>query len=72
VEFPDALLHRARTKAQQSGLTLRELLIQALELRLAEPAPKKIRRDPPSISSDEGSPARGLLSREQIDEAMFG
>jgi hypothetical protein len=73
VEFPDTLLEKAREAARSKGITLRELLIEALELRLAaDQPPKKPRRDPPTISATPGSPACGLLTREQIDEAMFG
>jgi hypothetical protein len=67
IELPDELLERARRQAADSGVTLKELFISALERRLAIPA--KVRRDPPTV---DGPASMRLLTREEIDEAMFG
>jgi hypothetical protein len=70
IEIPDELLVQAKSRAALAGISLREFFIEAVEQRLAR-ANKKIRRDPPVIG---GPKARriGVLTREQIDEAMFG
>ena len=70
IELPDELLTRAKIEAVSSGISLREFFIQAVQQKLA-PERKKIRRDPPSIGSYD-APIMQPLSREQIDEAMFG
>ena len=67
IELPDELLEKARLQASASGITLKELFISALERRLTSPA--KVRREPPSI---DGPTNLHLLSREELDEAMFG
>ena len=70
VELPDDLLARARSSAAQSGVTLKEFFIAAVEVRLGSQA-VKMRRPPPEIGST-SSPAVDVLTPEQIDEAMFG
>ena len=70
VELPDELMKRARNRAAATGTSLKEFLIEALEEKLA-PRPRKTRRPPPSIGSRR-APQIGLLTPEQIDEAMFG
>ena len=70
IELPDELLTRAKIEAVSSGISLREFFIQAVQQKLA-PERKKIRRDPPVIGSPDAPPIRDL-TREQIDEAMFG
>jgi hypothetical protein len=67
IELPDELLQKARQQAAESGVSLKEFFISALERRLATPV--KLRREPPTIP---GPANMGLLSREEIDEAMFG
>jgi hypothetical protein len=69
VELPDDLMLRARAQAQSAGLTLRELLIEAVELRLNHP--RRARRPPPIIGNASAPPI-GPLTRQQIDEAAFG
>jgi len=69
IDIPDELLRRARSQATADGISFREFLIAAIERRLA-PEKKKTRRPPPTIGDPDGPPI-GLLSREQIDEAMF-
>ena len=70
VELPDHLLTRARNQAARSGITLKEFFIEAVEQRLASAAPKT-RRPPPTIGAQDAPPI-GVLTAEQLDEAMFG
>jgi hypothetical protein len=71
VELPDELLTRAKIRATSSGISLRQFFVEAVEQKLTTQAKKKVRRDPPTIGSPDGLPIRDL-TREQIDEAMFG
>jgi hypothetical protein len=71
VELPDELLTRAKIRAVSSGISLRQFFVEAVEQKLTTPARKKVRRDPPVIGSADGLPIPDL-TREQIDEAMFG
>lgn len=68
VELPDELLARARREAAGAGITLKQMLVEALEDRLAG---RKVRRPPPTVGRDRGARLR-VLTAEQIDEAMFG
>jgi len=70
IELPDELLRRAKSRASLAGITLREFFIEAVEQKLT-PEKKKTRRPPPVIGSA-GAPRIGILTPEQIDEAMFG
>ena len=69
VELPDELLAQAKSRAALEGLSLREFFIAAVRQKLA-PAARKLRRPPPVIGRD--GPRIPDLTREQIDEAMFG
>lgn len=70
IELPDQLLSRAKHHAALAGISLREFFTQAVEEKLA-PEKKKTRRPPPVIGSED-APRIGVLTPEQIDEAMFG
>lgn len=70
VELPDELLQRAKSSAALSGISLREFFVQAVELRLSAGRTKKVRRTPPGIG--EAGLAAVNVTREQVDEAMFG
>jgi len=70
IELPDQLLARAKSQAALSGLSLKEFFIEALERRLA-PDNRKKRRPPPAIGHARARRI-GLLTPEQIDDAMFG
>lgn len=70
IELPDELLSRAKLHAIQNGVSLKELFIDALNQRLA-PEPVRSRRTLPVLGGPD-SPRIGLLTPEQIDEAMFG
>ena len=70
IEVPDDLLVQAKSLAALAGVTLREYFIEALRQKLAPPA-GKVRRPPPEIGSAD-SPRIGVLTADQIDEAMFG
>ena len=70
IELPDELLAQAKVSAAVSGISLRQFFIEAVQSRLA-PAKPKVRRVPPGVG-DAGAPLITALTREQIDEAMFG
>jgi hypothetical protein len=70
IELPDELMARAKIRAALSGLSLKQFFIQAVEHRLA-PEKAKSRRRPPAVG-DRGARPIGVLTSEQIDEAMFG
>jgi hypothetical protein len=70
VELPDELLTQAKNAAALEGISLRQFFVQAIRYRLA-PEKRKVRRLPPAIG-DVNAPRMAPLTREQIDEAMFG
>jgi hypothetical protein len=70
VELPDELLARAKNRAASEGVSLKELFIEAIEMKLARQS-RKTRRTPPEIGSAD-APRIGVLTAEQIDEALFG
>jgi hypothetical protein len=70
IEFPDELLSQAKSRAALEGLSLREFFIAAVRQKLA-PADRKA-RGPVPVIGDENGPPMPDLSREQIDDAMFG
>jgi hypothetical protein len=70
IELPDELLICAKIRAALAGMSLKEFFIQAIQQKLT-PEKKKIRRPPPAIGSAD-APRIGILTPEQIDEAMFG
>ncbi|MBL8296229.1 MAG: hypothetical protein JNN08_30580 [Bryobacterales bacterium] len=70
IELPDHLLTRARSQAARNGITLKEFFIAAVEQHLA-PAARKTRRPPPAIGAPD-APRIGVLTAEQLDEAMLG
>lgn len=69
IELPDDLLAQAKSRAALEGISLKMFFVAALQQRLA-PA-KKVRRPPPVIGTPNKTPMPDL-TREQIDEAMFG
>jgi len=66
VELPDELMTRAKVRAAQEGITLKELFVKAVEQALV--SPKKKGRFPPPVLY--GDPVRDA-TREEIEEAMF-
>lgn len=70
IELPDALLAQAKVRAAQRGVSLRNFFIEAVGKAVAPEKPK-VRRPPPTVPGPR-NPRLGLLTREQIDEAMFG
>lgn len=68
--MPDELLAQAKSAAALSGLSLRQFFVEAIRSRLA-PEKRKIRKAPPGIG-DADAPRMLAVTREQIDEAMFG
>ena len=70
IELPDELLTQAKSRAALTGISLKEFFIEAVEEKLAPPR-RKVRRAPPVVGYARG-PRLGVLTPEQIDEAMFG
>jgi hypothetical protein len=70
VELPDELLAQAKSNAALNGISLRQFFIEAVRHRL-EPKKRKVRKAPPAIGHA-GAPRMKPVTREQIDEAMFG
>ncbi|MBL8209893.1 MAG: hypothetical protein JNK87_04245 [Bryobacterales bacterium] len=70
IELPDDLVRRAESAAAQSGISLREFFVEAVEMRLQVGRAKTGRRPRPVIG-EPGLPAVNV-TREQIDDAMFG
>jgi hypothetical protein len=70
IELPDDLLTHAKRRAALEGISLKEFFIEAIEQKLAPPK-IRVRRPPPAIGDARG-PRLAALTREQIDEAMFG
>jgi asparagine synthetase B (glutamine-hydrolysing) len=68
IELPDELMTRAKVRAAQEGITLKDLFLSAVEKRLSSAEKKKVRRPPPIIIA--GGPVRDA-TREEIEEAMF-
>ncbi|MCX6594898.1 MAG: hypothetical protein NTV70_00850 [Acidobacteria bacterium] len=70
IELPDELLTQARLVASVEGISLKEFFIEAVRYRVSPPK-QKVRRLPTPIG-DPSAPPMAPLTREQIDEAMFG
>jgi len=70
IELPDELLAQAKSTAALTGISLRQFFIEAVRYRLT-PEKRKVRRAPPAIGRSDAPPMTAL-TREQIDEAMFG
>jgi hypothetical protein len=70
IELPDELLGQAKSQAALSGISLREFFVEAVEQKL-RPVNSKKRKDPPALGGSLG-PRLGILTPEQLDEAMFG
>lgn len=68
IELPDELLTRAKIKAAQQGITLKQLFVLALEAQTA--APRKVQGPLPTVPIMEFRPVE--LTPEEIDEAAFG
>ena len=67
IELPDELMTRAKVRAAQEGVTLKDLFVSAMEQRLIAPEKKKRRLIPTFIT---GGPVRSA-TREEIAEAAF-
>jgi len=70
IELPDDLLLQAKVVAATKGISLRQFFIEAVRFRLAPERPK-LRRVPPAVGKIGAEPIKAL-TRETIDEAMFG
>jgi hypothetical protein len=60
----------AKSSAALNGISLRQFFIEAVQSWLA-PEKRKLRKAPPAIGGAHAPPMT-KLTREQIDEAMFG
>jgi hypothetical protein len=70
IELPDEPLISAKSRAALAGISLKEFFVQAIRQKLT-PEKTKVRRPPPAIGSANARRI-GVLTPEQIDEAMFG
>jgi hypothetical protein len=70
IEMPDDLLAEAKSRAAVDGISLKTFFLQAVAQRLS-PEKTRVRRPPPAIGNPDARPI-GVLTPEQIDEAMFG
>jgi hypothetical protein len=70
IELPDELLAQAKVNAALKGISLRQFFVEAVQHTLA-PEKQKVRKAPPAIGNTH-APRIKALTREQIDEAMFG
>jgi hypothetical protein len=70
IELPDHLVLQANRRAALKGISLREFVAQAIELKLAT-FRQSVRHPPPEIVSAE-APRICALTADQIDAAMFG
>ena len=70
IELPDELLTQAESRAALRGIAVRRFLVDAIRQRL-ELETRTLRKAPPMIGDSHTAPV-AAVSREQIDEAMFG
>ena len=70
VDIPDEIYRRLKIKAAEDGETVRALILRGVEQTLAETPEEKRKVDFPIIRGD--GKRKINLTREQIDEAMFG
>jgi len=70
VDIPDEMYRRLKIKAAEDGETVRALILRGVEQTLAEKPVEKRKVDFPIIRGD--GKRKINLTREQIDEAMFG
>jgi len=73
IDLPDPVFRRMKAKAALDGQTLREFVLQAVENQL-EPGSKHNQRRRIKLPLIKGTPGHVIrpLSREQIDDLMFG
>jgi hypothetical protein len=70
IELPDELVAEAERKAAESGITLRQFFVIAIERSVKEDT--RTRKDPPTFGDPNGTFKISNLTPEQIDEAMLG
>ena len=70
IELPDELLAAAKSRAALDGVSLKDFFIAALRRQLGAPA-RKGRRPVPILGGAQG-PAIADVTRDQVDEALFG
>jgi hypothetical protein len=70
LEVPDELMSKTQVRAEEDGISLPQFFIDAVSSKLL-PEKRKLRKSPPAIG-DAGAARIGALTREQVDEAIFG
>ena len=70
VDLPDPLFRRLKAVAALRGLSLKEILLRALEKELQPGSPKKSKVKFPLIRSQE--PGALALTNAEIDEILLG
>jgi len=73
IELPDQVFRRLKATAALQGSTIKEIVQRAVERELG-PVPPKRRARRVKLPLIKGTPGHmiDLLSREEIDELMFG
>jgi hypothetical protein len=70
LEVSDELMSMAQVRAEEDGISLPQFSIEAVSSKLSLGG-CKLGKAPPAIG-DAGAETIGALSRQQVDEAMFG
>jgi len=70
VDIPDETYRKLKMRAAEQGTTVRALILRGVDHTLGERAEDKREIDFPIIKGD--GKRKINLTREQIDEAMFG
>jgi hypothetical protein len=70
IDIPDELHRQIKVKSAQEGRSVKELVLEALEAKYRPKSDKRQRVKLPLIRSKRKDKIN--LTREQIDEAMFG
>jgi len=69
LDIPDEMYRRLKARAALDGTTMKQVLLRIVDKELAAPRKRKLEKLP-VIGTDTGRKVD--LTREQIDEAMFG
>lgn len=71
IELPDELLAKVEACANAQGISPERFMKEAVEQRLTQ-EDRPIRKPLPVIVGNADSPAIGVLTAEQIEDAAFG
>ncbi len=64
LDLPDELLRRAKIKAVETGSTLRQLVVDALQREMSDPARPRRRLERPPVKLSSDAPLRKLSPRD--------